>query len=90
MITINDLYNIVEKKIANETGKTIIRINFPPHIAEQMCQVIDGRERAEHFQRLLIEYNEWLQNQKRQQDAIQVFLREYYSENECISNNNRK
>ncbi len=58
MITIEDLYNIVGKKIANETGKTIIRNSFPPHIAAQMCQAIDGKERAEHFQRLLKEYNE--------------------------------
>lgn len=78
MITIEDLYNIVGKKIANETGKAIIRNSFPPHLAEQMCQAIDGQERAEHFQRLLKEYNEWLLNQQRQQAAIQSFLQEYY------------
>lgn len=49
MITIQDLYNIVGNKIANETGKAIIRSNFPPQIAEQMCRAIDGQERAEHF-----------------------------------------
>lgn len=78
MITIQDLYNIVGNKIANETGKAIIRNSFPPQIAEQMCNAIDGKERAEHFQRLLMEYNEWLLNQQRQQAAIQEFLREYY------------
>ena len=57
MITILDLYNIVGNKIANETGKAIIRNNFPPQIAEQMCSAIDGQERAEHFQCLLKEYN---------------------------------
>ena len=41
MITIQDLYNIVGNKIANETGKAIIRNNFPPQIAEQMCNAID-------------------------------------------------
>ena len=46
--------------------------------AEQMCNAIDGQERAEHFQRLLREYNEWMQNQQRQQEAVQRFLREYY------------
>ena len=78
MITIQDLYNIVGNKIANETGKAIIRNNFPPQIAEQMCNAIDGQERAEHFQRLLREYNEWMQNQQRQQEAVVRFLKEYY------------
>ncbi len=78
MITIQDLYNIVGNKIANETGKAIIRNNFPPQIAEQMCRAIDGQERAEHFQRLLREYNEWMENQQRQQEMVERFLREYY------------
>ena len=78
MITIQDLYNIVGNKIANETGKAIIRNSFPLQIAERMCAAIDGQERAEHFQRLLIEYNEWMLNQQRQQAAIQEFLRVYY------------
>ena len=77
MITIQDLYNIVGNKSANETGKTIIRNNFPPQIAEQMCRAIDGQERAEHFQRLLNEYNEWLM-QQRQREMVERFLREYY------------
>lgn len=78
MITIQDLYNIVGNKIANEAGKAIIRNNFPPQIAEQMCRAIDGQERAEHFQRMLREYNEWMQNQQRQQEMVERFLREYY------------
>ena len=78
MITIQDLYNIVGNKIANETGKAIIRNNFPPQIAEQMCRSIDGQERAEHFQRLLMEYNEWQLQQQRQREMVERFLREYY------------
>lgn len=78
MITLQDLYNIVGNKIANETGKAIIRNSFPPQIADRMCAAIDGQERAEHFQRLLMEYNEWILNQQRQQAAIQKFLKEYY------------
>ena len=78
MITMQDLYNIVGNKIANETGKAIIRNNFPPQIAEQMCRAIDGQERAEHFQRLLREYDEWMQNQQRQEEMGERFLREYY------------
>ena len=78
MITIQDLYNIVGNKIANETGKAIIRNNFPPQIAKQMCRAIDGQERAEHFQRLLMEYNEWMMQQQRQREMVERFLREYY------------
>ena len=74
MITIQDLYNIVGNKIANEAQKALIRNNFPPQIAEQMCNSIDGQERAEHFQRLLREYNEWIQNQQRQQETVQRFF----------------
>lgn len=78
MITVKDLYDIVGKKIANEASKAIIRNNVPPQVAEQMCHAIDRHEEAEHFQRLLIEYNECLANQQRQQEAVQQFLREYY------------
>ena len=78
MITIKDLYDIVVKKMANEARKVIIRNNMPPHLAEQMCDAIDRHEAADHFQRLLMEYNERLVNQQRQQEAVQAFLREYY------------
>ena len=78
MITIQDLYNILSNKISNEMQKAIIRNNCPPQIAERMCDAIDGQEKAEHFQRLLQEYNEWLINQQRQQAMVQQFLREYY------------
>ena len=79
MVTIQDLYNIVGNKISNETQKTMIRNSFPPQIAERMCIAIDGQEKAERFQRLLQEYNEWLVNQQRQQAAVIEFLREYYN-----------
>lgn len=78
MISIQDLYNIVGNKITNEAGKAIIRNNFPPQIAEQMCRAIDGQERAEHFQRLLKEYSEWMMQQQRQREMVEMFLREYY------------
>lgn len=38
--------------------KTIIRSSFPPHIADRMCDAIDGQEKMERFMRLLNEYNE--------------------------------
>lgn len=78
MITIQDLYNILGNSISNEMQKVIIRSNFPPQLAEQMCATIDGQEKVEHFRRLLQEYNEWLINQQRQQEVITAFLREYY------------
>ena len=79
MITIQDLYNIVENKISNEMQKSIIRNNFPPLIAEKMCSAIDGQENADHFMRLLNEYNEWMVQQQRQQEALIEFLRQYRS-----------
>ena len=79
MITIQDLYNIVGNKISNETQKTIIRNNFPTQIAERMCAAIDGQEKMEHFIRLLNEYNEWMLQQQRQQEAVIEFLRKYRS-----------
>ena len=78
MLTIRDLYNILGNKFSNGMQKALIRNNFPPQIADQMCNAIDGQERTEHFQRLLKEYNEWMHNQQRQQEAVQRFLREYY------------
>lgn len=79
MITVQDLYNIVGNKIGNEAQKSIIRNNFPPHIAEQMCAAIDGHERVELFHRFLMEYNEWMMQQQRQQAAVQEFLKKYYN-----------
>ena len=78
MITIKDLYDIVGNRMANNAGKAIIRNSFPPHIAEQMCDAIDKQEAADHFNRILMEYNEWLVNQQRQQEVVQQFLKEYY------------
>ena len=78
MITIEDLYSILENKIANEAQKNLIQNNFPPQVADRMCAAIDGQEKAELFKRILNEYNEWLLNQQRQQMYIQQFLREYY------------
>jgi hypothetical protein len=74
MITIKDLYDIVGNKMANETGKAFIRKNFPLPIAEQMCDAIDRQESAEHYMRILREYNEWM---SRQQQLMRQFLQQY-------------
>lgn len=42
MVTVQDLYNILDNKIANEAQKRLIRNNMPPQIAERMCAAIDG------------------------------------------------
>ena len=77
MITVKDLNDIAENKIKNEAQKAIIRSSFPPHIADRMCDAIDGQEKLDHFMRLLNEYNEWMVQQLRQQEAVQQFLRGY-------------
>lgn len=78
MLSIQDLYNILDNKIANEAKKSLIRNNMPPQLANRMCAAIDGQEKAELFKRILNEYNEWLLTQQRQQMYIQQFLREYF------------
>ena len=75
MITAKDLYDIIGNKIANEAQKAIIRNNFPPQIAERMCDATDGQEKAEHLRRCLMEWNEMV---IRQQQGIQQFMREYF------------
>lgn len=75
MITIQDLYNIVGNKISNEVSKSIIRNNFPPHVADQMCNAIDTHEAACNLQRLM---QEWVESQQKQQQIIQSFLSQYY------------
>ena len=77
MITLKDLNDIAEDKIKNEAQKTIIQSSFPLHIADRMCNAIDGQEKMEHFTRFLNEYNEWMVEQQRQQAAVLEFLRGY-------------
>lgn len=79
MITTKDLYDIIGNKITYETQKSLIRNNFPAEIAEKMCNAIDSQEKAEHFQRFLVEWNEWVVNQLQQQQYIQQFLQQYYN-----------
>ena len=78
MLTTKDLYDILENKIANEAQKTLIRNNFPAEMADRICNAIDGQEKAEHFRRFLMEWNEWLVNQQRQQQYLQQFLQSYF------------
>lgn len=72
MITIQDLYNIAGNRISSEVQKSIIRNNYPPQIAERMCNAIDLKEKADFLLRYL---NEWLEYQNRHQQIVQSFLR---------------
>lgn len=78
MITAKDFCDIVSNKMANEMGKSLIRNNFPPHIAEQLCDAIDRKDRVDKFNRIMSEYNEWLAEQQRQQQYFQQFLLQYF------------
>lgn len=49
MITIQDLYNIVGNKIANEAQKALIRNNFPPQIADRCATPSTGRRELNTF-----------------------------------------
>lgn len=78
MITTKDLCDIIGNKIASDIGKSLIRNSFPPHIAEQLCDAIERNDSAEKFNRILTEYNEWLADQQRQQQYLQLFLMQYF------------
>lgn len=67
MITKKDLYNIIENKMVNDIGKSLLRKSIPPHIAEQLCDSIDRSDDAEKFNRILTEYNDWMIEQQHQQ-----------------------
>lgn len=77
-MTEQDFINIIGNKISNEMQKAIIRNNFQPQLADQLCKVIDGHEKANLFQRMM---NEWVAYQNRQHQIVQLFFQQYY-ENE--------
>ena len=66
MVTTKDFCDIIGNKMASEFGKSMIRNNFPPHIAEQLCDAIDRKDNADMFNRIMREYNEWLGGDKGQ------------------------
>lgn len=75
MITEKDLHDIIGKKLSNEILKNMIRVNMPSQISCQLCDAIDRQEKAEHLIRLLKEWNEWLDHQRKQQEELQRFLK---------------
>lgn len=74
-MTEQDFLNIIGNKVSNEMQKAIIRNNFQPQLADQLCKVIDSHEVADLFQRMM---NEWIEYQNRQQQIVQAFMRQYY------------
>lgn len=74
-MTEQDFINIIGNKISNEMQKAIIRNNFQPQLADQLCKVIDSNEKADLFQRMM---NEWIAYQNRQQQIIQAFFQQYH------------
>ncbi len=72
-MTEHDFINIIGNKISNEMQKAIIRSNFQPQLADQLCKVIDSNEKADLFQRMM---NEWIAYQNRQQQIIQAFIQQ--------------
>ena len=73
-MTEQDFMNIIGNKISNEMQKAIIRNNFQPQRAEQLCNVIDSKEKADLFQRMM---NEWYAYQLRQQQIFLAFLNQF-------------
>lgn len=78
MITTKDFCDIIGNKIASDMWKSLIRNNFPPQIAEQLCDAIDRKDNADMFNRIMTEYNEWLAEQQRQQQYLQQFLMQHF------------
>ena len=73
-MTQQDFLNIIGNKISNEMQKTIIRNNFQPQLADQLCNVIDSHEAADLFQRMM---NEWIVYQNRQSQILHAYLQQY-------------
>ena len=74
-MTEQDFINIIGNKISNEMQKAIIRSNFQPQLADQLCKLIDSNEKADLFQRMM---NEWIAYQNRQQQIVQLFFQQFY------------
>ena len=67
-----EIWNIIQNKIGNETLKNYIRRTYAPHIADLLCRAIDAKEHADLFDKL---HKVWLEYQKRQNDIIQAYLK---------------
>ena len=73
MVTAKDFCDIIGNTIASDIWKSMIRNSFPSHIAEQLCDAIDRKDRVDKFNRIIQEYNEWLAEQQRQQQLASKY-----------------
>ena len=64
-MTKNDFIEIVVKKICAEATKALIRHDYPPHIADWKCNVIDMVERADYYMHFLDEWKNGIIYQQR-------------------------
>ena len=69
-MTEQEFWSLIYKKAESEFKKDLIRKTFAPHIAEPMCNAIDGKDKSDLFEKL---HKEWLEYQKRQNDIIQAY-----------------
>ena len=74
-MTEQDFLNIIGNKISNEMQKTLIKNNFQPQLADQLCNFIDSHEKADLFQRMM---NEWIVYQNRQQQILNAYMHQQY------------
>ena len=72
-MTEQEFWNAIHNKIGNEILKDYIKSALAPHLAEQMCRVMDANERTELLNKM---HEEWLNYQKRQSDIIQAYLKQ--------------
>ena len=74
-MTEQNFLNIIGNKISNEMQKTLIKNNFQPQLADQLCNFIDSHEKADLFQRMM---NEWIVYQNRQQQILNAYMHQQY------------
>ncbi len=71
-MTEQEFWSLINTKAESELKKGLIRKTFAPHIAEPMCNAIDGKDKSDLLEKL---HKEWLEYQKRQNDIIQAYLK---------------
>lgn len=71
-MTEQEFWNLIYKKAESEVAKSLIRNTYPSHIAEQLCNAIDTKDKIELLDKL---NKEWIEYQKRQNDIIQAYLK---------------
>lgn len=74
-MTEQDFLNIIGNRISNEMQKAIIRSNYAPQTAEQLCNALDFHEKTDLFQKLM---DEWAEYQRRQYQIVQAYMQQYY------------